>query len=102
MSDNAISGTFGATGQSSTISIYGSASVLIADGSGTVVIQRSTDKGSNWYDVAKNSSGDIASYDPSTGDKNVFIDEPERGVIYRLDCRAYVSGTIVWRVGPAR
>lgn len=94
-----LTGTFTGTGQSSTLAVSGKFNVLITDGVGTVAIERSFDSGSNWYVISKNTNGDAASYTTASGEAfNGSIEEPEDGVIYRLNCTAYTSGTIVYRI----
>ena len=96
----AISGTFTATGQSlAFLPIKGTFSVFMTGGVGTVKIERSTDSGSNWIDVSSDALGTVASYALNTTEISVLCDEPEIGSQYRLNCTAYTSGTITYRLG---
>ncbi len=74
------------------ISVYGT---FVA----TIQIERSFDGGSNWIPLSKDSSGSNASY---TAPFTFPAFEPERGVLYRLNCTSYTSGTATYRIsGPA-
>jgi hypothetical protein len=94
-----VSGTFTGTGQSSAIAVHGRMSILIDGGSGDVSIERSTDDGANWFIISRDSAGNPATYDTVVLGFNGFIDEPEFGIKYRLNCSVYVSGTITYRLG---
>jgi hypothetical protein len=97
-----ISGTFVGTGNSAEIRIKGRASVLITGGNATVNIQRSTDQGSTWNTISRDAAGTLAAYATATLGFNGFIDEPEHMVMYRLNCSAYTSGTVTYRMGTER
>lgn len=62
---------------------------------GTVELERSFDAGSTWLDCSRDSAGTTASF---TAPFSVVVEEPEVGVIYRLNCSAYTSGTINYRI----
>lgn len=95
---SSIAGTFTGTGQSSALTVQGKFNVLITGGVGTVVLERSFD-GSNWYPASKNTNGDDASYTTASDTAfNGSVEEPEAGVQYRLNCTAYTSGTITYRI----
>ncbi|MGB8275589.1 MAG: hypothetical protein WCF16_10020 [Alphaproteobacteria bacterium] len=82
------SGTFGGTGQSASVALYGKFNVSVQGTFvGTVALRRSYDQGSTWNTVE--------SYTVPT-DK--VGEEPESGILYRLDCTAFTSGTIVYRL----
>lgn len=61
----------------------------------TVKVQRSFDDGSTWVDCSRDSAGTTASY---TAPASLLVEEPEAGVLYRLNCSAYTSGTINYRI----
>lgn len=83
-----VTGTFTATGQSSTMDVEETFNVSLSGfGSATVALQRSFDNGSTWKT--------IESY---TADTEKYGTEIETGVIYRLNCTAYTSGTITYRL----
>lgn len=83
-----ITGTFGATGQSDSIDLAGQFNLSLSGwGSATVRLERSFDGGSSWVVVK--------SY---TVDAEEVGDAPEPGVLYRLNCTSYTSGTIAYRL----
>jgi len=101
----AITGTFTATGQSATFE----PNVAIQDTNcgqfnvstsgtyvATVQLERSFDKGANWFICSEDSAGTSASY---TAPFSVMAQESEVGTLYRLNCVAYTSGTITYRLG---
>lgn len=88
-------GTFGATGQSSSITVRGSKLVDLSlnftsdSGVGTVALQRKTNADASGAAVWLT----IASYDESSTETEVTI----RSAVtreYRLNCTAYTSGSI--------
>lgn len=94
---DAVTGAFTATGQSGNfppkagrpfnVSVRGTFV-------GTVQLERSFD-GTNWFVASRDSAGTAAAY---TAPFSVVVEEPEAGVIYRLNCTAYTSGTITYRM----
>lgn len=62
--------------------------------SATVQIERSFD-GSTWHAVSKDVDGTAASY---TAGFSLVVAEPELGVRYRINCTAFTSGTINYRI----
>lgn len=63
---------------------------------GTVQVERSFDGGYTW--IACNiGAGTIASFNAGTP-VSITFGEPERNVLYRLNCLAYTSGTINYRI----
>lgn len=94
-----LSGTFTATGQSGTKVLWGKFNVsLWGTFVGTVQIERSFDGGVTWLPASKDTSGTVASY---TAPMTVVCEEPERGVNFRLNCTAFTSGTINYRVSQS-
>lgn len=96
----AVSGTFTATGQSATFVAPAALKEkfnvsLSGTFSATVVLQRSFDNGSTWITVSKPDLTD-ASF---TAGASFSVEEPEAGVRYRLNCTAYTSGTVTYRLG---
>ena len=87
--------TFGATGVSGSKAFKGEFNVDI-DGtfSGTVVLERSFDNGITWNPASRDSAGVAAAF---TVPASVVADEPEAGVLYRFQCTAYTSGSIICR-----
>jgi hypothetical protein len=94
-----VSGTFTGSGVSSAIAVHGRMSILIDGGSGDVEIERSTDDGATWFTISRDSAGNPALYATATLGFNGFVDEPEFGIKYRLNCSAFTSGTITYRLG---
>lgn len=97
------SGSFSATGSSSTFQPKESAYVqtempfnfsVWGTFVGTVVLEKSYDDGTTWLQ-AYDSTGTAVSF---TAAKSVVIEEPEAGVLYRARCSAYTSGTINYRL----
>lgn len=81
-------GSFTATGQSAGIDLTGPFNVSVSGfGTATVALERSFDHGGTWLSVE--------SY---TSDTQKVGDDPEAGVQYRLNCSAYTSGTIAYRL----
>lgn len=85
-----VTGSFEATGASNAISGLNLNISLSGFGVGTVQLQRSFDDGSTWFAVK--------SY---TADAQERCDEPETNVYYRLECTAYTSGTISYRLSQS-
>jgi hypothetical protein len=97
----AVTGTFTATGQSASftptvgigklvpafnMSLWGT---FVA----TIALERSFDAGTTWLPLT--ALGNAISF---TGAATEVFDEPESGVIYRLNCTAYTSGTVNYRL----
>lgn len=95
-----LTGSFTGTAQSSSKAIQGAFNVsLWGTFVGTVELDRSFDAGSNWLPASLDGTGTTASW---TSAISVVANEPEAGVLYRLNCTAYTSGTINYRLsgGP--
>lgn len=110
-----LSGSFTGTGQSSpyrppvasrdtntgqfNVFLYGTAVA-------TVQLERSYDAGGTWFVTAvASTSAPIQTnkwvYDSGTlASISSVIEEPEQGILYRLNCTAYTSGTLNYRVSP--
>lgn len=81
MADQKQEGTFDATGNSGNIMVSKADLTISLDfGTGTVVLERSFDDGSNWKTI-KTYTADV--------EENAF--EPATGVLYRLNCTAYTA-----------
>lgn len=95
-----LSSAFTATGQSTSAPVKGYYNFAIyGTFVGTARLERSFDAGSNWVPVSLDALGDPASY---TVPVSVTGFECENGVLYRVNCTAYTSGTINYRLsGPA-
>lgn len=64
--------------------------------SGTVQVERSFDGGSTFIVCNIGGAGALAQY--TAGPVTFTFGEPERNVLYRLNCIAYSSGTINYRI----
>lgn len=98
-------GSFTGTGKSTSFLVYGPFNVLIYGSSGpngtwagSVQIERSFDGGTTWIVAGVGGDGAQAVYNTSSQDVSVVGDEPERGVLYRLDCTSFSSGPINYRM----
>lgn len=87
-----ITGSFTGSGQSSgAVNFFGVFSVFLGGTfSATVEIERSPD-GSNWYPCSTDATGTVASY---TAPMSVDVNATQYGILYRLTCTGYTSGTI--------
>lgn len=95
---DAVTGAFTATGQSGTLrpsagrpfnlSIWGTFT-------GTIDLERSFDDGSTWLKCSRDSAGTTARF---TVAASVVVEEPEAGVLYRLNATALSSGTANYRI----
>jgi hypothetical protein len=96
LSPNVVTASFTATGPSAGGNFYGAFNVALwGTFVGTVQLQRSFDGGTTWLPASFDGQGDIASY---TQPISVVANEPEHGVLYRLNCTAFTSGTINYRI----
>lgn len=91
-----LGGTFAATGTSTAKALWGDFNVAIwGTFAATVAVERSFDGGTTFVPVARDTSGTAASFTAAT---SLSISEPEKGVLYRLNCTAYTSGTVNYRL----
>lgn len=107
MTQQTVAGTFGSTGQSATFIPMPSSPFAHERGTGyfnftlwgtfsaTVQLERSFNAGTTWHAVSKDAAGLAASY---TAPMSVVALEPEHGVVYRLNCTAWASGTVNYRL----
>lgn len=97
MADKLVTGSFTATGQSGSFQrdVERPQFNMELRGTfvGTVALERSLDGGSNW--VGLTALGTAFSF---TGPCSEIFEEPEVGALYRLNCTAYTSGTINFRL----
>lgn len=99
MTQGVLASSFTATGASPSISFTGDANFALTGGVGTVKLQKSFDYGSTWITVSRSSDGTEAAYTlAANGNVAVIVYEPEQGVLYRVNCTAYTSGTITYRL----
>jgi hypothetical protein len=95
-----LSGSFTATGQSSSSGFIGKANVWLYGTSpvGTVKLERSPDQGTTWIDVSADTLGTGASYALNSTEVSFMVEEIETAVLWRFNCTAYTSGTINYRL----
>ena len=65
--------------------------------SATVQLERSFDGGATWIVCNVGGSGQLAQWTAGTP-VNITFGEPEKNVLYRLNCIAFTSGTINYRI----
>lgn len=102
-----MAGDFAATGTSKWFGCQGAFNVCIygsggpnGNWTGSVQLERTFDGGTTWIVCGVGGGGQQAVY-TSTGtgfDVSIVVSEPEAGVAYRLNCTAYTSGTINYRL----
>lgn len=99
-----VSGSFTATGVSPCFAVWGNFNIFIYGSGGpngnwvgSVQLERSTNAGVAWVVAGVGGAGQ-AIYSTSNTDVSIEAFEPEAGVIYRLHCTAYTSGTINYRM----
>ena len=93
-----LSGSFAGVANSAAIEIIGEFNFRLdfstGTGVGTVEVQRSFDGGATWQAIGKPDLS-AASF---TGNVDGGGKEVERGILYRLRCTAFTSGTIAYRL----
>lgn len=99
-----VAGNFTATGSSTSFLINGPFNVVIYGSSGpngawsgSVQLERSFDGGTTWIVAGVGGAGQQAVYTTGT-DVSFVASDPEKGMLYRLRCTAYTSGTINYRL----
>lgn len=93
-------------GCSTWFSPYGTWNLVIGGASGpngswnaTVELDRSFDGGTTWYAVGDpGGPNGQAIYSTNNIDVSRLVGEPEKGVLYRLRCTTWTSGTINYRM----
>ena len=65
--------------------------------SATIQIERSFDGGKTWIVASSDRIGTIAQFTTGTP-VSITFGEPEKNVLYRLNCIAYTSGTVNYRI----
>lgn len=93
---NVVEGSFTGTGQSNSVDLFGPFNLsfwgaFIA----TAQLERSFDNGVVWIACARDATGTIASYSTAI---SLVGDEYETKIKYRLNCTAYTSGTMNYRI----
>jgi hypothetical protein len=91
-----LSGSFAATGTSASRALWSGFNIVLwGTFVGTVNVERSFDGGTTFVPVARDSAGTAMTF---TAPGSLSISEPERGVLYRLNCTAWTSGSISYRL----
>lgn len=92
-----VTGSFGAAGQSATFSPMPGRDFNVSlwgTFSGTVQLERSLDGAANWLPITA-AGTQLYQW---TAPASETASEAEAGVLYRLNCTAYTSGTINYRL----
>lgn len=95
-----VSGTFTGTANGTSAIFFGMFNLeLSGTWVGSVQLERSFDGGTTFVAAAMDTTGTAAAY---TVNVSVVVNESEPGVIYRVRCTAYTSGTVAYRLsaGP--
>jgi len=62
---------------------------------GVVAVERSFDRGASWIGCSRDGAGTPAAYSTPV---SLVLEEPEAGVLYRLNCTALSAGTVSYRL----
>ena len=92
--------TFARTGNAVTATGADAAATYTGSGAnytGSIQVERSFDGGSTWLVANVGGAGALAIYTAGTP-LNLTFGEPEKGVLYRLNCTALSAGTIAYRM----
>lgn len=92
-----LAGTFSADGDSEAVNLRGLFNVSLSGtfGGGTVRIQRNFQDGAGWKTVSKDKDGSPAAY---TAAAELVGEEPEDGVLYRLNLQGATNPSLAYRV----
>lgn len=92
-----LAGSFAGNGTSTLVAVRGRFNVSLSGtfGGGTVRLQRSFDGGSTWLTVSKDKDGNAAAY---TAAADLVGEEPEDGVVYRLDLSGATAPSLSYRI----
>lgn len=100
-----VSGSFTGTGHSTCFAVQGQFNVTIYGSSppqgtwsATVQLERSFDGGTTWIIDTIQPTQTQAIWSTASHDVSTQFFEPEAGVLYRLDCTAFTSGTANYRM----
>ena len=96
-----VSGEFTGTGTSLTWEAYNTFTISISGfGEGTIVLQRSFDDGATWLSV-ESFTADFEGIVLETGYRELVSSGRfhRKTLLYRFNCTAYTSGTLLYRAG---
>lgn len=93
---NKLTGSFTGTGQSAVIALYDRFNfTLRGTFVATVQLERSFDDGTTWDICSRDTIGTAAAY---TAPVSLVAREPEKKVKFRLNCTAFTSGQVDYRL----
>lgn len=91
-----ISGQFAGVSASFAVALRGAFNLMLSGAFvATVQLERSFDGGLTWQVVSRDAQGAPAGY---TAACNLSGDEPEPSVLYRVNCTAFTSGPVGYRL----
>lgn len=100
-----VTGAFSATGQSAAFLCWGPFNLALYGSGGpngnwdaTVRLERSFDGGVTWIVCGIGGAGQQAIWNTANQDVSLVVGEPERGVLYRLNCTVFASGPVNYRM----
>ena len=90
-----LAGSFTATGAGASMTLLGAFAVTVYGAFvGSTRLECSFDGGTTWIPVSDESGGDVAFTVPGQATR----EQTESSVLYRMNCTAYTSGTINWKI----
>ena len=93
-------GSLTSAAQSSSFNIWGAFNLFVyGTFVGQVQLERSFDGGTTWVPVYQAMTYPVVS--AGNAPFTTTIVEPERGMLFRLNCTAFTSGTINWRASTS-
>ncbi len=102
-----VQGSFTIAGQSASFMPWGPFNVFIYGPTppngvwaGTIRLERSFDGGTNWFVCGIGGDGTQAIWTTGT-DVSFVAGEPERGMLYRLNCTVFTTGPIGYRMSAS-
>lgn len=94
-----LAGSLAAVGASAGVPMFGVFNLFVyGTFVGTVRLERSFDGGTTWVPCTVDAAGDYASYSVPA---SLTVTEAENGMLYRINCTAYTSGSISYRLSSS-
>ncbi len=92
-----LAGTLDSVAASAAIAMLGLFNVFVKGTTftGSYNLERSFDGGTTWYICGIDAAGNPATY---TGDVSLVVNEPEPGVLYRINATTVGAGSIAYRL----